>query len=85
MKKLLFSAFILISLTAAGQDTLKVKQCKGMTAKGQPCKSNFIPKGAEYCNTHSPDKTLCSGINAKKQPCGNRVKAKGEFCRFHKN
>jgi len=84
MKKLFFCALILISLTAAANsDTTKVKKCKGITAKGQPCKSAFIPKGAEYCKAHDTNKIRCAGQNSKKEPCKMEVKNKGEFCKFH--
>lgn len=85
MKKIIFIASLLISMTAAANsDTTKVKQCKGIAATGQPCKSTFIPNGADYCNSHNPAAVKCSGTNSKKKQCGNKVAKSGDYCRFHK-
>jgi hypothetical protein len=71
----------------ATQDAAKpekqVKTCKGITKAGNPCKSTFVVKGTDFCNSHQQNAIKCAGKNAKGEKCGNSVKVAGAYCRFH--
>lgn len=78
MKKLITIAILLLSITANAQTT-----CKGITKKGEPCKSTFLVKGTGYCRSHNPMAIHCAHMNGNKQ-CGNVVTKQGDLCRSHK-
>lgn len=56
--------------------------CKGITVKGQPCKSTMIMKDG-YCRMHSPNTPRCGALTSAKKPCRMVVSKEGDKCRFH--
>lgn len=53
--------------------------CKGITKKGEPCKSTFVNKQTGYCRQHDP-----KAIHCLKPGCGNIVKEQNTYCKWHK-
>lgn len=60
--------------------TMSLTPCKGVTKKGDPCKSVIVNKEG-YCRLHDPSAKRCPHVSDKGKPCGNITG--GKLCRFH--
>jgi len=69
---------MLSGMIASAQD-----HCKGVTKKGEPCKSVIGLKNG-YCRVHDPATPRCGAKTAAGKPCRMPVDKLGDRCRFHK-